>query len=285
MSVTRGTFLKSLGKSLPGMVLGGGVAGAAQKLLSKMTAAANASGRPVPSAAKIKFIECGPPDDNRIALTFDDGPTPGVTDLILDELKKRQLRATFFMIGRRITEAPELAKRVLHEGHEVGNHTYAHVNLTTIKDEEADSEIEKTQAVMARQLNHRSTWFRPPYGALRQNQAGMLARRGMGIVLWNVDPADWSQPGEDKIISKILAETTAGSIVLCHDVSQQTANCVGPILDGLLQRGFHFATLSTLMRQPRTHQDRDTQVRPPRRSSQAGGSARRAAPEKRSAEG
>jgi peptidoglycan/xylan/chitin deacetylase (PgdA/CDA1 family) len=283
MSVTRGTFLKSLGKSLPGMVFGGGLAGAAHKLLGQMTSAVNApASRPMP---KIKFIECGPPDGNRIALTFDDGPTPGVTDLILDELKKRKLRVTFFMVGQRIAAAPDLAKRVLAEGHEVGNHTYTHANLTAIKDQEAESEIQKTQDIMAEKLNHRATWFRPPYGVLRQNQATMVARRGMGVVLWNVSSEDWSLPGEDKITSKVLAETTAGSIVLCHDVSQQTANCIGPILDGLLARGFEFATLSVLMRQPRTQRDGNPDVRRPRQPSREGGSARRAEPEKRSGEG
>jgi peptidoglycan-N-acetylglucosamine deacetylase len=260
MSVTRGTFLKALGKSLPGMVLGGGIAATAQKVLGKMAAASGTSGAteiPAKAAgvaqsdivkdAKIDFIRSGPVDGNRIALTFDDGPTPGVTDVILDELGKRKLHATFFMIGERIVAAPDLARRVLAEGHEVGNHTYTHPNLTTLPDQQVDAEIQKTQDIMADMLNHRPTWFRPPYGALRQNQAGMLAKRGLGIVLWSVDPADWSQPGEAEIVRKVLAETQPGSIILCHDMYRQTADGAGPMLDGLLDRGFTFVTLSTLL--------------------------------------
>jgi peptidoglycan/xylan/chitin deacetylase (PgdA/CDA1 family) len=265
MSITRGEFLKSLRKSLPGMVLGGGVAAAAQKVLSKMAAASGATETEIPSpaaaanqpvaelastttqAAKIEFITHGPPDGNRIALTFDDGPTPGVTDRILDELQKRKLHATFFMIGERIAAAPELARRVLAEGHEIGNHTCTHPNLTKLPDAQVEAEIEKTQDIMAAVLRQRAKWFRPPYGALRQNQAGMPANRGLRIVLWNVDPADWSQPGEDKITGTVLAETKSGSIVICHDLHAQTANSLGPILDGFEKRGLTPVTLSELM--------------------------------------
>jgi peptidoglycan/xylan/chitin deacetylase (PgdA/CDA1 family) len=253
MSVTRGTFLKVLGKSLPGMVLGSGVATAAQKVFTKMAAASGTQGateipaaaaKPEPAEvadiAKIEFITSGPAHGDRIALTFDDGP-------ILDELQKRKLHATFFMIGERIAATPDLARRVLAEGHEVGNHTWTHPNLTRLPDAQAEAEIQKTQDIMAGLLNHRPAWFRPPYGDLRQDQAGWLAERGMGIVLWSVSPHDWSQPGKTKITGAILAETQAGSIILCHDVHRQTADSTGAILDGLLEQGFAFATLSELL--------------------------------------
>jgi peptidoglycan/xylan/chitin deacetylase (PgdA/CDA1 family) len=260
MSVSRIKFLKTLGKSIPGMVLGGGVATAAQRFLGKMAAVSGApiakeilspvsAAKPkIAKGAKIEFITSGPPDGNRIALTFDDGPTPGVTELILDELQRRKLHATFFMIGQRIATAPDLARRVLAEGHEVGNHTFTHPKLTTLTDEQVDVEIQKTQDIMGEALNHRAAWFRPPYGALRQNHAILLARRDLGIVLWSVDSQDWSQPDEAKIAGTVLAETRPGSIILCHDLHRQTADGVGAILDGLLERGFAFATLSELLR-------------------------------------
>jgi peptidoglycan/xylan/chitin deacetylase (PgdA/CDA1 family) len=255
MSVTRGKFLKELGRSIPGMVLGGGVATAAQKVFGKMAAASGATEFPtapkpeIVKDAKIEFITSGPADGNRIALTFDDGPTPGVTELILDELKRRKLHATFFMIGQRIAAAPDLARRVLAEGHEVGNHTFTHPKLTTLPDQQVDAEIQKTQDLMAEMLNHHAVWFRPPYGSLRQDQAGMLARRGLSIVFWSVDPEDWSQPGEAKIVGTVLAETKPGSIILCHDMHRQTANCAGQFLDGLLERGLSPSTLSDLLGQ------------------------------------
>jgi peptidoglycan-N-acetylglucosamine deacetylase len=264
MSITRGEFLKSLRKSIPGMVLGSGVATAAQKVLGKMAAASGApvaKDFPAPSptvapnpkiaetaqGTKIEFITSGPPDGNRVALTFDDGPTPGITDRILDELKRRKLHATFFMIGLRIAAAPDLARRVLAEGHDVGNHTFTHPKLTTLPDHEVEAEIQKTQDILYEVLNHRGAWFRPPYGALRRNQAGIVQKAGLRVVLWNVDSADWSQPGEAKIAGTVLAETKPGSIILCHDMHRQTADGLGPILDGLFERGFAFATLSELL--------------------------------------
>jgi len=240
------------------MILGGGVATAARTLLGKMAAASGvmeipavAANQEIAKDAKIEFIMSGPPDGNRVALTFDDGPTPGVTEIILDELRRRKLHATFFMIGQRVAAAPDLARRVLAEGHEVGNHTYTHPKLTTLADSQAAAEIQKTQDILAEVLNYRAVWFRPPNGALRQNQVGMLASRGLGIVLWSVNPQDWSQPGEPKIVGTVLAETKPGSIIVCHDLHQQTANSVGPILDGLLERGFSSATLSVLLGSPR----------------------------------
>ncbi|HEV3270812.1 MAG TPA: polysaccharide deacetylase family protein [Candidatus Methylacidiphilales bacterium] len=259
MSITRGEFLKSLKKSIPGMVLGGGVATAAQKVLGKMAAASGAPvAKQIPSPAaaanpeiaqdaKIEFITSGPPDGNRIALTFDDGPTPGVTEIILDELQRRQLHATFFMIGERVAAAPDLARRVLAGGHDVGNHTFTHPKLTTLADAQVAAEIEKTQEIIAEALNHRPAWFRPPYGALRQNQAILAARKGLGIVIWSVDSHDWSQPDGAKIAGTVFAETRPGSIILCHDLHRQTADGIGPILDGLMGRGFAFATLSELL--------------------------------------
>jgi peptidoglycan/xylan/chitin deacetylase (PgdA/CDA1 family) len=162
-------------------------------------------------------------------------------------LKRRKLHGTFFMIGRRIAAAPDLARRVLAEGHEVGNHTFTHPNLTTLPDSQVDEEIQKTQDILGEMLNYRAAWFRPPYGALRQNQADMPAKRGMGVALWSVDSGDWAQPGEAEIVGTVLAETKPGSIVICHDLYKQTADSVGPILDGLLERGFALETLSALL--------------------------------------
>jgi len=260
MSVTRGDFLRQLGKSLPGMVLGSGVAAAAHKVLTKVASASNAMEGPNPDPAALKakavvaqpveipFIKRGPAVENRIALTFDDGPTPGVTDRILDELKRRDLKATFFMIGRNVAAAPDLARRVLAEGHDIGNHTYTHPKLTTLPDAEVEREIQQTQDVFDEVLHYRSTWFRPPFGELRQNQAHLLASRNLGIVLGNVDPSDWSQPGEAKISGTILSDTKAGSIIICHDLYAQTAACIGGVLDGLLERGYSPVTLSRLLR-------------------------------------
>ncbi|MDB4793438.1 polysaccharide deacetylase family protein [Methylacidiphilales bacterium] len=249
MSLSRVQFLKSLGASVTGLALGSGIASAAQAL-------ANASNTPLvgPPAPvdpnHVHFIGSGPSAGNRIAITFDDGPTPGVTNVVLDELKKRNLRSTFFMIGKRVVEAPDLARRVLAEGHEVCNHTFNHLKLNTLPDQQVDWEIQKTQDTIAELLNHRPTWLRPPYGAFRKNQIAIPQSKELGVVFWSVDPRDWSQPGEEKIVSEILTHAKPGSIILCHDLHKQTANCVGRILDGLLERKFEFVNISTFLGQP-----------------------------------
>jgi peptidoglycan/xylan/chitin deacetylase (PgdA/CDA1 family) len=258
MSVSRGAFLKSLGKSLPGMILGGGVAGTAQKLLHKM-AAASGEIMPAPPAPfskaefavaqddRPRFITEGPADGNRVALTFDDGPTPGVTDRILDALKQRQAHATFFMIGERIAAAPELARRVLAEGHDIGNHTFTHAKLTTLSEPHVEREIQRTQDTIRELLNHRAAWFRPPYGAFRQDQAHWAHERDMAVALWSVDSGDWSRPGEKQIVDKVVTDVKPGSIILCHDLHEQTAQALPELLDKLQGRGSSLVTLSELM--------------------------------------
>lgn len=253
MAISRVQFLKSLGASVTGLALGSGIASAAQALANATPAPATNAAVP-PTApidpSKVHFIGSGPSAGKRIAITFDDGPTPGVTNVVLDELKKRNLHSTFFMIGKRVTEAPELAQRVLAEGHEVCNHTFNHLKLNTLPDQRVDWEIQMTQDTIGELLNHRPTWLRPPYGAFRKNQIGIPQTKEIGVVFWSVDPRDWSQPGEDHIVETILKETKPGSIILCHDLHKQTANCVGRILDGLLERQFEFTQISEFLGQP-----------------------------------
>jgi peptidoglycan/xylan/chitin deacetylase (PgdA/CDA1 family) len=253
MSISRGEFLRSLGKSVPGMILNGSVAMAAQKVLGKMAAASGAPSQPVAPPPVIaekeppQHINSGPADCQQIAFTFDDGPIPGVTERILAEFQQRHLHATFFMIGRQIAAAPDLARRVLAEGHDVGNHTFTHPKLPSLDDDQANAEIEKTQDILRDTLNHRAVWFRPPYGELRQDQFGLLEKHGLRSVLGHVSPSDWAQPGEEVISTRILSNTVSGSIIICHDFSSHTANCLGSVLDGLLERGFAPVTLTRLL--------------------------------------
>jgi peptidoglycan/xylan/chitin deacetylase (PgdA/CDA1 family) len=177
-----------------------------------------------------------------------------VTEVVLDELKKRNLRSTFFMIGKRVVAAPELAQRVLAEGHEVCNHTFNHLKLNSLPDQQVDWEIQKTQDTIGEVLNQHPTWLRPPYGAFRKNQISIPQSKELGVVFWSVDPRDWSQPGEAKIVDTILTQAKPGSIILCHDLHKQTANCVGQILDGLLERNFEFINISAFLGQPYQHQ-------------------------------
>jgi peptidoglycan/xylan/chitin deacetylase (PgdA/CDA1 family) len=258
MSLSRGEFLRSLGKSIPGMVLNSGAALAAQKLFTKM-AAASGDAPTVPDAMTAPqsdaamdsalFINRGPVENNQVALTFDDGPHRKITPRLLDELKKHGVHATFFMIGRHIAEQPELARRVLAEGHDIGNHTYTHPRLSTLPNDKADEEIRQTVEIIASVLNHATRWFRPPFGLLRSDQRLLPEKYGMKSVIGDIDTNDWSLPPEDRILAKI-AEATSGSIIICHDFSVPTADCLGRALEELVLRGLQPVTLSNLFGTP-----------------------------------
>ena len=252
MSVTRAQFLKSLGASAGNAALGVGLTAAAKVLgatVAARPAAPAASKAPVETSG-LPFLESGPPEGNRIALTFDDGPTPGVTEPILDQLKERGLAASFFMIGQRAAAAPELARRVFAEGHAVGNHSYTHPKLGEMPDAQVESELARTQDTLAEILNHRPAAFRPPYGSFRKNQTHLARKLGLRVVLWSVDTRDWAQPGEDKITDAILTQTKAGSIIVCHEHQGQTVNCIGRVLDQLLERGFQFVPVTAFLDDP-----------------------------------
>lgn len=253
MSVTRAQFLKSLGASAGNAALGTGLTVAAKVLGSTMTAkpAASDAVKVAVETPGLPFLESGPADANRIALTFDDGPTPGMTELILDRLKERGLTASFFMIGQRAAAAPELARRVLGEGHAVCNHSYTHPKLDALPDAQVESELARTQDTLAEILNHRPSAFRPPYGSFRKNQALLAQKLGLRVVLWSVNTRDWAQSGEDKIVDTILTQTKAGSIILCHELHRQTADCLGRVLDQLLERQFQFVPVTAFIEAPR----------------------------------
>ncbi|MCE0498432.1 MAG: polysaccharide deacetylase family protein [Methylacidiphilales bacterium] len=252
MAVTRAQFLKSLGASAGNAALGVGLTAAAKVLGATVASnpAARASSKTPVEEPGPPFLESGPSEGNRIALTFDDGPTPGITELILDRLKERGLAASFFMIGQRAAAAPDLARRVHAEGHAVCNHSYTHSKLSELPDVQVESELARTQEALTEILNHRPIAFRPPYGSFRKNQAHLARKLDLSVVLWSVDSRDWAQPGEDKIADTILTQTKSGSIIICHELHRQTVDCLGRVLDQLLARQFQFVPVTSFLEDP-----------------------------------
>lgn len=255
MHISRAKFLRSLGSSVAGMALGTGLVSAAESALKAVASATPATPTPPlltgEEVKNVHFIGSSNGFGNRISITFDDGPTPGVTEVVLDELKKRNIRSTFFMIGKRVAAAPELAQRVLAEGHEICNHTYNHLKLNSLPPDRVDWELKQTQEKIEDVTQHTPLWLRPPFGAFRKDQISIPQANQLGVVFWDVDPRDWSQPGEEKIVNTILTETRPGSIVLCHDLHQQTANCIGRVLDGLLEKDYEFINISAFLGLPK----------------------------------
>ncbi|QTN31766.1 polysaccharide deacetylase family protein [Akkermansiaceae bacterium] len=185
---------------------------------------------------------------NYIAITFDDGPHPQNTPRLLDMLAQRNIKATFYVIGRSVDLHPGVLRRTVAEGHEIGNHSHTHRLLSKLGDSELRQEMQRCQDAIGRAAGVRPRTMRPPYGGLLQRQRELVhSEFGYPTVLWSVDPLDWKRPGPSVVTSRILSSTTAGGIVLAHDLHSQTVDAMPATLDGLLKRGFSFVTVSQLI--------------------------------------
>lgn len=152
--------------------------------------------------------------EKRMALTFDDGPDPETTPLLLDLLARWNAKATFFVIGARAERHPDLMARIVAEGHEVGNHAWDHRSLPSLDAREIESQIDRTKALLA---PHGQTLMRPPYGD-QTFRVGWISRRlGYRTVLWSVAGDDWRDDDADAIADRILSQAAPGAIVLLHD--------------------------------------------------------------------
>ncbi|NJK92917.1 MAG: polysaccharide deacetylase family protein [Blastochloris sp.] len=196
------------------------------------------------------FVWRGPGLGRRIAMTFDDGPSPGITEIVLAELAKRNLTATFFMIGSKVERYPALAKAVADAGHEIGNHSFTHPTLSSLSEDRVDQELERTQHAIAQATGQTPVWFRPPYGAFRNNQGHIPQSKNLGVAYWSVDPRDWAKPGVSAIVSRINSGTNPGSIILLHDLHRQTADATGAVLDQLMEASYTFTSLTGFLGQP-----------------------------------
>jgi peptidoglycan/xylan/chitin deacetylase (PgdA/CDA1 family) len=196
--------------------------------------------------------------DHRIALTFDDGPDPVTTPTILDVLRDYDIKATFFVIGARAEQHPELVERMVGEGHALGNHTYYHRDLTKLAPESMQRELQDTQAVIDRALGRHSriTLFRPPCGAPYNTEIDMLPafqevmrEQQMYPVMWTIDPQDWTLGDQPESITANLSQSTpdAGGVVLLHDTQPQTAEALPKILDYYGVAGFEFTGVRDLL--------------------------------------
>jgi peptidoglycan/xylan/chitin deacetylase (PgdA/CDA1 family) len=185
---------------------------------------------------------------NYIAMTFDDGPHPQNTPRLLDILRARNVKATFYVIGRSVDLYPQIVRRTVAEGHEMGNHSYTHRLLSKLGDSELRQEMVRCHEAVGRAAGVRMRTMRPPYGGLLQRQRELVhAEFGYPTILWAVDPLDWKRPGPSVVTSRILSGTNAGSIVLAHDLHAQTVDAMPATIDGLLRRGFKFVTVSQLL--------------------------------------
>ncbi len=203
---------------------------------------------PTPAASKLslKSISSGPSDSKYIALTFDDGPHPVITLKVLEELRIRNIKATFFVLGERVKLYPSILQQVFTEGHEIGNHTYTHQNLHALSDEAIETEIRETQNIIKKNIGFEPKHFRPPYGVLRAESKWLLQQYHLQNILWSVDSQDWKFHNEDIIYNFVVQRVRSGSIVLFHDIHPGIMQALPRILDTLLAEGYHFTTVTDL---------------------------------------
>jgi cellulose synthase/poly-beta-1,6-N-acetylglucosamine synthase-like glycosyltransferase/peptidoglycan/xylan/chitin deacetylase (PgdA/CDA1 family)/spore germination protein YaaH len=195
--------------------------------------------------------------EHQVAITFDDGPDPEWTPQILDILKAANVKAAFFLVGVNAEKYPGLVRRIVNEGHEIGNHTYYHPNLALAWPEHVRLELNATQLLLETITGRATTLFRPPYAADTQpSQISELVPLEIAqelnylVVLENIDPQDWAKPGTDIIVQRVKQQRRDGSIILLHDAGgdrSQTVAALPRILDWLHTRGDTIVSLSTLL--------------------------------------
>lgn len=179
-----------------------------------------------------------------VALTFDDGPHKECTQALLDGLKERNARVTFFLMGQNIEGNEELVKRMKEDGHLIGNHSYSHIQLTKAGADVVCQAVDKTSKIIQAITGERPQYMRPPYGDWNEE---LECRVGMTTVLWSVDSLDWKLKNKNKIVKRVLKDTEDGDIILMHDIFPTSVDAALEIIDTLTKRGYTFVTVDELL--------------------------------------
>lgn len=188
----------------------------------------------------------------RVAITFDDGPHRTYTEQILNLLDEYHIRATFFVVGQNVQDYPDLVRREIAAGHEVGNHTLSHPDLNGISEAELVSQLQKTDDIIRTVTGSAPTLFRPPTGVCTGTIKQAASVMHYDLILWSVDPRDWSRHSSvDHIISEVKENVRDGSVILFHDYTVRddgaTVTALRTILPYLIDQGYTFCTVSELL--------------------------------------
>ena len=189
-------------------------------------------------------VGSGAEQEKLVALTFDDGPHSVYTKKLLDGLKERNVKCTFFLIGGSIEGREDIVKQMDGDGHLIGSHTFNHVQLTKLPVEEACAEIQKTNEAISAVTGKKVEYIRPPYGSWNED---LECAVGMTEVGWNVDPRDWEVKNTDKIVKHVLNHVEDGSIILLHDVYDTSVEAAFRIIDKLEEEGYTFVTVDGIL--------------------------------------
>ncbi|XZF61660.1 MAG: polysaccharide deacetylase family protein [Gloeotrichia echinulata DVL01] len=189
------------------------------------------------------------PDKKVIALTFDDGPWPQSTAQVLDILKKNDIKATFFVVGQNVKNFPDLMKRVVAEGHTVGNHTWHHW-YHSMSPQTAAFEINNTTDIIYKTTGVKTNLFRPPGGIMTNGVANYARNSKYAIIMWSSDSVDYSLPSVPRLINNVFREAKPGGIVLMHDGGgnrAQTVQALPTIIANFRKQGYSFVTVPELL--------------------------------------
>lgn len=184
--------------------------------------------------------------ENKVYLTFDDGPTPEITAWTLSQLKKHNAKATFFCIGNNIKKKPEILNAIIQEGHAIGNHTFNHLNGWRTETQEYINNTKQCEIQISNKLtpvnNQQSKIFRPPYGKIKKSQAKMLRELGYKIIMWDVLSADFDATiTPEKCLNNVISNVKSGSIIVFHDSVKSFKNleyALPKTLDFLKEKGY-----------------------------------------------
>lgn len=184
-----------------------------------------------------------------VALTFDDGPSGALTERLLDGLRERGTKATFFLCGYRMEQYPDAMERYLEEGHELGVHSTVHTDLTRLTPEKLREDMAGTAQMIEETTGIRPVLMRPPGGAYNEAVLREAEQEGLRVILWSVDPRDWATHDTRQVLSTMARETGDGDVILMHDMSQSSVDAALRLIDELQEKGFCFVTVSELAEQ------------------------------------
>ncbi len=188
----------------------------------------------------------------QIALTFDDGPSFRYSMKVLDILKREKVKATFFIVGQKAEEYPEILKMMADDGHELGNHTYYHSRITTLSEAKLLAELKDTSLAIKKVTGKRVVFFRPPFGDFTRDERITIEKAGYKMVLWSVHADDfyhlgWGMRTPKSIENRVIRFVTGGDIILAHDDSEQIVEALPVIIETLKKEGYSFVTMSELV--------------------------------------
>ena len=179
-----------------------------------------------------------------VAITFDDGPHYKNTKLLLDGLRERGVKATFFLVGSRIQGNEDLILQMYRDGHLIGNHTFSHANLTGIPDEDVLGEVIQTNELIEAITGEKVRYLRPPCGYWNEKLAMKI---NMNPVFWTVDPKDWQATNVSQVVNAVMKDVEEGDIILLHDIYNSSVVAALEIVDRLLDMGYEFVTVDEIL--------------------------------------